>query len=251
MTPERTIRVFPSPDDLAVAAAALFSETARAAVASRGEFRVCLAGGSTPKGLYRRLAGDLGRDVPWPSVCVYFGDERCVPPDHPDSNYGMARSALLDRLPVSPNGVFRIPGEFGLGTASDTYEQTLRETLIAPNSRFDLVLLGLGTDGHTASLFPQTPALHVADRLCVEAMAPTAPKERVTLTLPILNAGRRIVFLVIGKEKAGVVHAVLCGPRDPDRLPAQAIRPIDGSLFWLLDESAASDLPSSLGVCRS
>lgn len=251
MTHERMIRVFPSPDDLAVTAAALFSETARAAASARGEFRVCLAGGSTPKGLYRRLAGDLGRDVPWPEVRVYFGDERCVPPDHPDSNYGMARSALLARVPVSPERIFRIPGEFGLGTAADAYEQTLRETLVAPNSRFDLVLLGLGTDGHTASLFPHTPALHVTDRWCAGAVAPTAPKERITLTLPILNAGRRIVFLVTGKEKADAVRAILCGPRDPNRLPAQAIRPIDSGLFWLLDESAASDLPSSLGVRRS
>ncbi|MBN1511261.1 MAG: 6-phosphogluconolactonase [Phycisphaerae bacterium] len=251
MTPERTIRVFPSPDGLAVAAAALFSETARAAASARGDSRVCLAGGSTPKGLYRRLAGDLGRDVPWPSVCAYFGDERCVPPDHPDSNYGMARATLLDRVPVRPECIFRIPGELGLGTAADTYEQTLRETLVAADGRFDLVLLGLGTDGHTASLFSQTPALHVTDRWCTGAVAPTAPKERVTLTLPILNAGRRVVFLVTGKEKAGVVRAVLCGPRDPDRFPAQAIQPTDGSLFWLLDESAASDLPQSLGVRRS
>ncbi len=251
MTPERTIRVFPSPDDLAVTAAALFSETARAAASARGEFRVCLAGGSTPKTLYRRLAGDLGRDVPWPSVCVYFGDERCVPPDHPDSIYGMARAALLDRVPVRPECIFRIPGEFGLGTASDAYEQTLRETLAAADGRFDLVLLGLGADGHTASLFPNTPALHVTDRWCVGAVAPVVPKERITLTLPILNAARRIVFLVTGKEKADAVRAVLCGPRDPDRLPAQAIQPIDGSFFWLLDESAASDLPQSLGIRRS
>ncbi len=248
MTPERTIRVFPSPDDLVVAAAALFGETARAAIAARGVFRVCLAGGSTPRELYRRLAGDLGRDVSWPTALVYFGDERCVPPDHPDSNYGMARAAMLDRVPVRLNRVFRIPGEFGFGTAADVYEQTLRETLVGPDPRFDLVLLGLGADGHTASLFPHAPALHVTDRWCVGAVAPAEPKERVTLTLPILNASRCVVFLVTGKQKAGAAGAVLCGPRDPDRLPAQAVVPSDGGLFWLLDAAAASDLPPSVGV---
>jgi 6-phosphogluconolactonase len=248
MTPNGTIRIVPTFEHVADAAATGFGEAARAAVSARGVFRVCLAGGSTPRPLYDRLTGDAGRGIPWPRLRAYFGDERCVPPGHADSNYGMARAALLDRVPIRPDGVYRIPGELGSGAAADVYEQTLRETLAEPDARFDLVLLGMGSDGHTASLFPHASALRVTDRWCVDATAPAAPTERVTLTVPILNAARRIVFLVSGKEKAAAIRAVLCGPHDPDRLPAQAIRPHDGELLWLLDEPAASDLPPSLGV---
>jgi 6-phosphogluconolactonase len=178
--------------------------------------------------------------VDWARVHVFWGDERCVPPDHPESNYRLAREALLDHVPLPPANVHRIPTEQEPVQAAADYEQTLRR-FFGPGSvpRFDLVLLGLGTDGHTASLFPGTPAVHEYERWVVAHYVSSLPAWRVTLTPAVLNAADQVTFLVAGEEKAGALKQVLAGPYQPDVLPAQVVRPAGGSLLWLVDDAAA------------
>ena len=230
--------------DASALAAAAAEEFARAAAGSSGPFRVALSGGSTPKALYALLAdvnGPYRMRVPWERVHFFWGDERCVPPDHPDSNYGMARATLLSRVPVPPGNVHRIEGELAdSGEAAKRYEAALtREFVGAP--RFDWIFLGLGADGHTASLFPGTAA--VSERLnLVSAVWLEAKKSRrVTLTLPVLNAAKKIVFLVAGADKAAAARLALEGGASA-ACPASLVAPADGELLWLLDAAAASGL---------
>lgn len=243
-----TLEVHPGPEELAAAAADRVAALARRAVESRGRFAVALAGGSTPRPVYARLAGD---DLPWASIDVFWGDERCVPPDHDHSNYRMARETLLDAVPLPAARIHRIRGEEpDPEVAADLYERTLRRELGSPGEgapRLDLVLLGLGPDGHTASLFPRTPALDALDRLVavVRASEPTLLPpvvERITLTPPAIDAARHVVFLVAGEEKADAVAAVLADEGEDDAWPARHVRPDDGELVWLLDEAAAGGL---------
>jgi 6-phosphogluconolactonase len=241
------IRVVEDGAALARAAAAEFQGRAAEAVAAGGAFRVVLSGGSTPRGLLSLLAGEPYRaHLPWEAIHFFWGDERHVPPDHPDSNYGMAREALLSRVPVPPANVHRIPGEEGhAGAAAAAYERTLKESFRLQGDerpRFDLVYLGLGPDGHTASLFPGTKALHEERRLVVANWVGKFYAHRITLTAPVLNAAALVVFLVAGADKAVPLKAVLEGPREPDQLPAQLIRPEGGRLVWLVDRSAAARL---------
>jgi len=218
---------------------------AEASVATRGRFAIALSGGSTPRRLYALLA-DPGEPfrarVPWGRTHVFFGDERHVHPDHPDSNYGMARAALLAKVPLPPGNVHRIRSEDpDADAAARDYERVLRDA-VGPGSgeppRLDLVLLGLGTDGHTASLFPGTDALEEERRLVVAPWVERLRSRRITLTLPALDAARAVVFLVSGAEKAERVAEVLEG--GGAALPAARVRPDDGELVWLLDAPAAS-----------
>lgn len=250
MSDGRTVVVHADPDDLVDDAAPRFGDVARRAVEARGRFAIALAGGSTPRPLYERLAARPDA-IPWKSTEVFWGDERCVPPDHDDSNYRMARGTLLDRVPISDDRVHRIPAEEpDPEVAAALYERTLRRVLAPPGDatpRLDLALLGLGSDGHTASLFPHASALRADDRLVavVRASEPSLrpPKvERITLTPRALDAARHVVFLVTGAEKAEAVAAVLADEGDDDRWPARRVRPDDGEVLWLLDEAAAGAL---------
>jgi 6-phosphogluconolactonase len=235
------LRIFDSPDSLAEAASDIVEASAREAIGARGSFSLVLAGGSTPRILYGLLAA-RSRLIDWPSVRVFFGDERCVPPDDPASNYRMAEETLLAR--VRPAAVHRIVGEFAPQAAADRYEKEIRDAFAPHPPRFDLVLLGMGADGHTASLFPgQEP--EEPGRLAVPARSPAAPHDRVTLTSRALTAARGVLFLVSGIAKAKAFARVVAGIRGdgPADLPAARVRPEDGRLRWFVDRAAAAELP--------
>jgi 6-phosphogluconolactonase len=236
------ISVFPDLEQLSHAASALIAQYALAAAAERGRFTIALAGGHTPKRTYELLATMPPEDpMPWTDIHVYWGDERYVPADDARSNQRMARERLLDHVPIPPGQVHAIEYAESLEESADRYEQCLREFLgRAP--RFDLILLGLGEDGHTASLFPHTPVLTERKRWVAAVHIDDQNLHRVTLTAPLINRARTVLFLVSGPHKASAVQAVRQGPADPDRLPAQLIRPVDGELRWLVDEAAAAHL---------
>ena len=242
------ILVFDDPPALAEAAARAIVEVARAAVEARGRFTIALAGGSTPRATYERLAQPPMRDeVPWDRWWVFFGDERGVDPQHPDSNFRMADAALLSKVPIPAAQVARIRGEATDPEAAATeYARRLAEAFESKRGelpRFDLILLGMGVDGHTASLFPGSPVLKEVFRpvAAVHAAAAAIP-ERFTFTFPLLNAAAEVMFLVEGLEKAKTVKAVLGDPGNT--LPAALVRPTDGRLTWRLDRAAASRLPA-------
>jgi 6-phosphogluconolactonase len=238
------IIVLPSADALCRAAADMFVREAVSAVQARGSFTVALSGGSTPKGLYEVLATDpVFRDrVDWLHVHVFWGDERQVPPDHPDSNYAMARDALLSRVPIPPDHVHRIRGENPEADAAAEYERTLRaffHLAAGELPRFDCVLLGLGADAHTASLFPGDDTLGERTRLVVSTRARSLSARRITLTPPVFNHAACVIFLVSGEGKAEALKAVLEAPDNPRELPAQTIHPESGRLVVMADASAA------------
>jgi 6-phosphogluconolactonase len=231
------VQVFADLAALTAAAVRRFVEDARAAIAARGRFIVCISGGDTPRPLYERLALLSHGDIDWFRVHVFWADERCVPPDDERSNYRMAREAWLGHVAIPADNVHRLRGEMEPGAAAALYDGELRAF-----SGADLVLLGLGEDGHTASLFPHSPALTAppeGDRWVSAAYVASVAMWRLTLTPAFINRSRDIVFLVAGARKAARVKDVLEGPLTPDALPAQAIRPGDGRPTWFLDEAAA------------
>ena len=243
MSPTPEIRIFKTSSELFVTAVADFAKLAADAVQKRGRFCVALSGGSTPKGMFTLLANS-STPIPWESIYFFWGDERHVPPTDPESNYRMAYEAMLSKVQVPPRNIFRIPSEEkDPQLVAKEYEQTLIK-FFALNTggfpRFDLVLLGLGPDGHTASLFPDSTALKETHRLVVANWVEKFKTNRITMTLPVLNNAAVVEFLVSGKEKAGIVHQVLDG--DGNQFPSQMIRPQDGRLVWLLDQAAASEL---------
>ncbi len=248
------IRILPSPADLLHAAAEEFVHQAGEAVRANGLVTVALSGGSTPKGLYRLLANETDATfrwlVPWDKTHFFWGDERHVPPDHPDSNYRMANEAMLSRVPIPPKNVHRIMAENpDSGKAAGEYAEELRQ-FFQPAAgqfpRFDLILLGMGPDGHTASLFPGTDAVREQKKLVAAPWVEKFRAHRITLTPPVLNNATCVIFLVSGEEKAETLREVLQGDYQPDRLPAQLIRPTHGRLIWLVDRAAARLLvPSS------
>jgi 6-phosphogluconolactonase len=244
------VKVFPDAAAVTRAGADLFVATAKASVEQSGRFTVALSGGRTPAALYDLLASDaaLRTAVPWLQCFLFFGDERHVPPDHPDSNYRMADEALLSRVPISRSHVFRIRGELdNAARAALEYEEAVRSFFqLEPGQvpRFDLVMLGLGPDAHVASLFPGTHALQDREHLVVANWVEKFDSWRITLTVPVLNEAARVMLLVQGVEKARALEAVLHGPRDPQQLPAQLIQPKDGTVSWLVDRAAASLLGS-------
>src|SRR5882672_6657284 len=238
------LAVLPNAAALADAAAGHFVAASGDAITARGQFVVALSGGSTPRDTYRRLGTEaLVARVMWSRVQVLWGDERCVPPDHIESNYRMARETLLDRVPVPAANVHRVHGEDDPAKAAEAYETTLRGLLRTPaGSRIDLVLLGLGEDGHTASLFPGGAAVHERTRWVMAARASAASLWRITLTPAVINAAAEVLFLVSGGAKARILRRVLEGPRRPEELPAQAIAPANGRVRWCVDAAAAADL---------
>jgi len=240
-------KIYPDRARLAQAAAEHITGLARSAIRVRGRFSLALAGGSTPTDTYRLLAS---ADLDWEHIHVFWGDERCTPPDHPDSNYRMARLALLDGVPIPPENIRRMRGEIPPEQAAAEYEQILRDffapmTGSKPRS-FDLVLLGMGGDGHTASLFPDTPALEEKQRwvVAVPHEVPPAPLvTRLSLTLPAINAAAQVTFLVAGAGKADRLQEALAPPPSGrPALPVQRVRPTHGSLLWLVDRAASGRL---------
>jgi 6-phosphogluconolactonase len=234
------VRVVDGPAAIAMAAADEWRARASAPVAASGRFAVALAGGSTPRQLYALLADPAApyrAALPWARTHVFFGDERTVSPDHPESNYGMARDALLARAPVPEENVHRIRGEEEPEAVAREYEDELH-AFFGAVPWCDLVLLGMGADGHTASLFPRSPALEEHSRLVVAPFVPALGVRRVTLTLRALNSASRIVFLVSGASKAPALDRILSEPR-ATTLPAGRVRPPAGSVLWLVDRAAA------------
>jgi len=219
---------------------------ANEAVAQRGRFTIALSGGSTPKNLHTLLATNARNSLPWDRTFFFWGDERHVPPTDPDSNYRMAEETLLSKIPVAAANVFRIPAENpDAAAAAEAYEQTLRKFFaLQPGQfpRFDLILLGMGPDGHTASLFPGSAALQEKSRLVVANWVEKFKTNRITLTLPVLNAAYCVAFLVSGTEKAAALRAVLEGDAPGEQYPSKLVRPTDGKLIWLVDRAAASGL---------
>jgi len=235
------LHVFDEVAALAEAALDAFAGLARAAVEKRGRFTVALAGGSTPRALYAQLAEHA--DLPWDRIELCFGDERAVPPDHRDSNARMVHEVLTHRPFIDAARVHRIPAELPPAEAAAAYERTLR-TLFPDASlpRFDLVLLGLGADGHTASLFPRSPALSEQRAWVVSNPVETLGSERITLTYPVLNAADRVLFLVTGADKATALRDTLEGSAAIEDVPARGVRPASGNLLFLVDRAAASAL---------
>lgn len=240
-----TIEVLADAEAVCRRAAEGFVRSAEAAVGARGRFAVALSGGHTPRRLYALLADPAGpyrAGIAWDRTHVFWGDERCVPPDSADSNYRMAYEALLAHVPVPAAQIHRMPVEQPDGAGA--YARTLRAFFGAQPPRFDLVLLGLGPEGHTASLFPGSPALTEATRWVVPVEVEQAVRHRITLTPPVLNAAGQVTFLACGAEKAEALRGVLGAERRPSHWPAQIVQPADGALLWLLDREAARLLPS-------
>lgn len=241
-------------DELVRNAALFFADCADQAVALKGRFTVALSGGSTPRGLHRLLAGhtddpDLKyrvANIPWEKTEIFFGDERYVPADDPQSNFLMAQETLLSEVPIPDDQIHPMWTNFdNPDDAATSYEETLKQVLQPAEGevpQLDLILLGMGTDGHTASLFPGTAAVHEAKRWVVTHWVEPAQMNRITLTPPVLCNARHVAFLVDGEKKAEVLHRVLEGPYVPDELPSQVVRPTHGTLTWFLDEASASQL---------
>jgi len=235
------IQVLPDPAALAEAAAQRVAAAAREAIALADHFSIGLSGGSTPKVLYQLLASEPQRSqIDWPKVELFFVDERCVPPDHPDSNYRMVNETLLSQAPIPRDNVYRMRGEIDPNEAAKEYGMMLKEKF--GDEGFDLILLGMGEDGHTASLFPGTPAVIETHHRCVANYAEhstTGKSWRITLTAPFINRCREVIIVVAGAGKAKTLAAVLEGPKDPRKYPVQLIEPISGKLTWLVDAAAA------------
>lgn len=236
------LQIYADAGGVAAAVADLFVDTACTALAKRGKFHVALSGGNTPRAAYRLLA-ELPRaqEISWSDVFVYFGDERCVPPDDEQSNYRMARLAFLDAVAIPQANVHRMRGEIDPGEAARDYAATLRADL-GDDPRFDLMLLGLGPDGHTASLFPGSPPDAGDDALVRAVYAKSQAMWRITVTPKVINASRTVAFTVEGVEKAAILAAVLEGPHDPVARPSQIVAPSPGRLLWLVDQAAAGML---------
>jgi 6-phosphogluconolactonase len=223
------------------------------AVAGRGRARIAISGGSTPRAAFQSLADPAQpwrSRMPWDRLDLYWVDERAVPPDHAESNYRMTREALLDHVPLRPEQIHRMEGELEPEVAAARYESELRNSFRlegAQSPRFDLVALGMGADGHTASLFPYTQALHEIGRLVTANQVPQKDAWRITLTWPVIDHASSVFFLIAGADKAKILNEVLTGPRDPERLPSQLIWPASGILTLFLDKAAAALLPATDG----
>lgn len=243
------IRRLGTPQDLFHAAADEVLGTASAAVSQRGRFIIALSGGSTPKSLYNLIAANADKSIPWEKVFFFWSDERHVPPDNPDSNYRMAKENLLSKIPVPAANIFPVPAENpNAEEAAASYEATIRKFFGAKAGefpRFDLILLGMGPDGHTASLFPETAALQEKSRLVVANWVEKLNTSRITFTLPLLNAARSVLFLVSGSDKAGVLREVLEGNAPGEKYPSKLIKPDSGKVLWFVDRAAASQLSSA------
>ena len=243
----QNLTVYPDKQSFVQGAADFIAELAARAIVERGRFTIALSGGGTPRPIYARLASAEYRErIAWPQVHIFFGDERCVPPDDARSNYRLARETVLDQVAIPPDNIHRIKGEIDPAQAALLYEQELqgvfRTRSLPP---FDLICLGMGENGHTASLFPGTAALHERERWVAAQYAEVMQTWRVTFTAPLINAARGVAFLVEGAGKADMLWRVLAGPYQPDVLPSQLIQPASGQLYWLVDAAAASRLTAT------
>ena len=252
-----TYVIWPDAQALALASARNFAEKVEKAVARRGVARVAISGGSTPQAAFKLLADPaqpFANTVPWDKLQLYWVDERCVPPDHPESNFGVCQTLLLDQVAIPAANVHRMEGELDPEEAASRYESVLRNSMKlegAESPAFDLLLLGMGDDGHTASLFPHTEGLNEMGRLCIANHVPQKDTWRLTLTFPVINQAAEVVFEIAGGAKTERVAEVFTGPRDVERLPSQLIRPSNGRLLVQLDEVAAAKLPSSSEVSET
>ncbi len=239
------VAAYPDSDTLSHQAAQFTIRIAAESIVTHGRFMIALAGGSTPKKLYALLASEPYRSqVDWALVEVFWGDERCVPPDDSESNFRMAQETLLSKVPIPASQIHRMPADQSdREAASQAYVTEMRHTFGTGGiPGFDLIQLGMGPEGHTASLFPHQASLHERERLVLPVTTPKPPPDRLTFTPPLLNAARHVLFLVTGSEKADAVHAVLEGEYNPDEYPAQIVRPTSGEVTWMLDTTAASKL---------
>src|SRR5208282_2254459 len=251
-----TYKVLPDGERLARAMAEHLLDAAQDAVASRGVARLAISGGNTPRRTFEMLADPALSEFsafPWDKTDLFWVDERCVPPDDKDSNYRMTRLALLDKVPLAADRVFRIEGELDPELAAARYESVVRNRFRLEGAElptFDLVALGMGPDGHTASLFPHTAGIHELTRVAIANHVPQKETWRVTLTSPVINQGRKVVFLIGGTDKAPVLKSVLSDKYDPETWPSQVIQPKSGQLLMLLDQAAASQLapPDASGI---
>ena len=236
------IRIYDDQESTVIAAVNHIRDLASSAIQEKGQFSIALSGGSTPKAVFELLATeDYAQSIAWESVYVFWGDERCVPPDHPDSNFRMANEAFLSKVPVPTENIFRIQGDIDPAQAAAEYEQQLRMFFGKDQPPcFDLILLGMGDDGHTASLFPETAAIHENTRWVVAHFVEKLDTWRITLTPVVINAAAQVTFLVIGDKKADPLKQVLEGEYQPDELPSQIVNPRNGNLTWLVDQSAAN-----------
>lgn len=241
------LRIVPDTATLFQAAATEFASQVDSTLKSSDRFTVALSGGSTPKGLFTLLASNYRDRLPWNRVFFFWGDERHVPPDSAESNYRMASEALLSKVPVPPGNIFRVPTENpDADQAAEEYEQTLRDFFHpAPGTfpQFDLILLGMGPDGHTASLFPGTEALQEKSRFVVANWVDKFKTHRITFTAPLINQAKMVEFLVAGSDKSPALHEVLEGNQPTELYPSKLIRPVNGRLIWLVDKAAAASLP--------
>ncbi len=247
----REIQILADEAGLFHAAAGEFSRIAEAAVADHGAFYVALSGGSTPAGLYGRLLSEEFRAcVPWSKTFFFWSDERHVPPDHKDSNFSLANEHLLSKLDLTPEQVLRVHGEYeDAAKAAGDYDQLLRSFFRLTDSqlpRFDLILLGMGPEGHAASLFPGTKALGETDRLVVSNWVGKLYTDRITFTAQTINNAAAVLLMVNGDDKALALKGVLEGPHEPDQLPVQLVQPAHGRLIWLITESAGHALSEKL-----
>lgn len=253
MSPIPEVHIFSDPHELAEKAADFFLKSGEQAIAASNRFLVVLSGGTTPKMLYSILTSqNSARRLDWSKVQFLFGDERCVPPSHPDSNFAMANETLFIPLQISPTQIHRMRGEDPPEIAAYQYEVTLRRLTAAVPGEWpvlDLILLGMGNDGHTASLFPGTASLNERTRWVVPSLAPQGTRSRLTLTLAVINHASVILFLVTGPNKAPVLRHVLeRQPTDSVLYPSELVQPESGRLLWYLDRAAASELSVSAQV---
>lgn len=247
----RGLRIFPDVKALSQAAARSVAGRIKTTLTAQASFSLVLAGGSTPGALYRLLASEYREQIPWAQLHLFWGDERYVPSSDPRSNYRMARETLLGHVPVPKENLHPMPTEFPEAEkAAAVYENLLRNYFSDAWPRFDLVLLGMGPDGHTASLFPNTPALDEQERWVAASRAPVEPAQRLTLTLPVLNHAAQVYFLVAGAEKSGALRQALAGKTDTSddwkRCPAAAVQPIQGAVTWWTDQAAAKWIETSV-----
>jgi 6-phosphogluconolactonase len=239
------IAIYPDTNTLSHEAAQYIVRVAQESIVTHGRFTLALSGGNTPKKLYGLLASEpYVSQIDWNLVEIFWSDERCVPPDSPDSNYHMAQEVLLSKVPIPANQIHRTPAdEADRDAASETYAQEMRN-VFGTNGipKFDLIQLGMGPEGHTASLFPHQASLHEQQRLVMPVSVPKPPPARLTFTPPVLNAATHILFLVTGTDKEEAVQAVLEGDHQPDEYPAQIVQPSQGEVTWMLDTAAAAAL---------